>query len=129
MSVMEIIVVVMILAAVTYSWYIENKARKEAELQLDLMKRRSGLDGIAQELDKNKKEYDSALGGDVPSFMLDNIGKPDPTEGKRASLVADVRSGKLIDTTTGEVVGDAGEVQPVFKDLPAASQPVGKLPS
>jgi len=114
----QTIIAVLLFAALAYAWYTERERRLKAEADHELTKSRVNLDELNQRLKENQAEYDAALNA-VPASMLDNIGKPTPS-GRQASLVADSRNGKIIDTATGQVVGDAKPVQPVFKDLPAA---------
>lgn len=122
------IVGILLLGVLVYMWYDERKRRIQSESDHELTKSRTNLDEISKRLAANKVDYDAAL-GDVPAVMLDNIGKEVPDGTRKASLVADSRSGRVIDTNTGEVVGDASKVQPVFKDLPGASAPIGSVPS
>lgn len=107
----ELIVGLLLLIALGYALYTERTRRKNAELERDLAKRKEALDALNPKLEENKKSYDSALSdlanASIPSFMLDNVGKELP-EPKRVapSLIRDVRSGRLIDTTTGQPVAD-----------------------
>lgn len=76
----EVVVGVLLLVALAYALYVERTRRRKAELENEISKRRAALDELRPKIDTNKAEYDAAqaelFGNPVPSFMLDNVGKP-----------------------------------------------------
>lgn len=79
---LELIVGLLLLVGLAYALYTENKRRKKAEFDADVLKRRAALDELKPKIDSNKEAYDKAqselFGNPVPSFMLDNVGKSVP---------------------------------------------------
>lgn len=61
MSTVEIIVGVLLLAALGYAWYSEKTRRKAAELERDTLKTRNKLNVIERKLDENKVTYDEVM--------------------------------------------------------------------
>lgn len=106
----QIIIGVLLLAALVYAWYTERTRRREAELERDVATRRTTLDGINKKLEENKVAYDKArddmAAHPIPPDMLQYLGMDRASATKpEASPVNDVRSGRLVDPQSGRVVG------------------------
>lgn len=97
MNITQIIIGVILVAALVYAWYTERTRRREAELKADIATRRTTLDGIQKQLDENAEKFKKAqqelLGADIPAHMLDLVGKPAPVGGG-GFLVTDANSGR-----------------------------------
>jgi hypothetical protein len=102
-------------------WYYEKRKREEAEIQVELSKRREALNALQPKLDENKIAYDAALAGGIPVIhpdMLADLRVSDPHVDTRPVQAGPVEVPSLTDSGPGTVEpqpdsGGSGEVKTV----------------